>query len=244
MASKKLIVGNWKMFPKSASEVRHFFRAFRGSRRADVALAPPFPYLAIAPKSRAVYLAAQDIFWEASGPFTGEVSGAMLKNLGVRYVIVGHSERRRWLAESDEMIAKKLKQTIKSGLKPILCVGEPSRDADGVFFSFIKNQIEADFAKLKKNEAARVIVAYEPIWAIGSGKPAHPQDAAEAALYIKKVLADLYSVPTARRVRVLYGGSVSSENAGGFLAERGIAGLLVGGESRRPDEFLKIIQCS
>ncbi len=244
MASKKLIVGNWKMFPKSARDVRNFFKSFRASKKSEAVIAPPFPYLPLLPKSRTFYIGAQDLFWEKEGAFTGEVSAAMLKDLGVRYVIVGHSERRRWLGETDDAIAKKLKQAIKMGLRPILCVGEPTRDADGAFFSFIKKQITADFAKLKKDEAARVVVAYEPIWAIGSGKPARPKDAAEAALYIKKVLADLYSISVGRRVRVLYGGSVSSKNAGEFLAEREIGGLLVGGESRRPREFSKILQCS
>jgi len=243
---KKLIVANWKMYPQSAREAVLAFRKIAaGANGADVVVAPPFPYLSLLRSVRTVALGAQDVFWEREGAFTGEVSPLMLKELGVRYVIVGHSERRRILGETDEIIAKKLSAALAARLLPILCVGESERDADGKFFSLVKHQVRTAFAKVKRADVPRVVVAYEPVWAIGAGKKsADPKDANEAALFIKKVIAEFAGAKSAKRVRVLYGGSVSAKDAAGFLAEREISGLLVGRESRNPKEFLKIIACA
>lgn len=244
---RSLIVANWKMYPRTAREARRIFSdiARNVPRGTEVVVAPPFPYLAILRAKAGIVLGAQDVFWESEGAFTGEVSPAMLKSLGARFVIVGHSERRRMLGETDDMIAKKLALAVKLRLTPILCVGEESRDADGKFFSVLKHQISAALAKVKRSDIPRVVVAYEPIWAIGAGKkPADSKDANEAALFIKKVIAEFTGARSAKSVRVLYGGSVSAKDATGFLAEREIAGLLVGRESRNPREFVKIVKCA
>ena len=244
---KKLIVGNWKMYPKTAREAAAIFKAvYKGAHaRTQVVVAAPFVYLALLRSSRTVSLGAQNIFWEPEGAFTGEVSGTMLRSLGVRYVIVGHSERRRELGETDKMIAQKVSAVLKAKLTPILCVGEEVRDADGKFFSTLKQQIRIAFSGVKRAQVAHMVVAYEPVWAVGVGKkPASPKDAAEAALFIKKVVAEFAGAKAAKRMRILYGGSVNAKDASGFLAEREISGLLVGRESRNPKEFLKIVACA
>ncbi len=243
---KKLIIANWKMYPKTLREAQALWGRMRGAPRGvDVVVAPPFPYLAALRHVRGIALGAQDVFWEAKGAFTGEVSPRMLRSLGVKFVIVGHSERRRVLHETDDMIAKKLAFVLKARLTPILCVGEDLRDADGKFFSVLKHQVREAFKRVRRAEAARVVVAYEPVWAVGKGKKsASPKDANEAALFIKKVIAEFAGAKAAKRVRVLYGGSVSSKDAAAFLQEREISGLLVGRQSLNPREFLKIAACA
>ncbi len=212
--------------------------------RVEVVVAPPFPYISTAARTRKIHLAAQDVSWEVAGSYTGEVSCSMLKDLGITHVIVGHSERRRYLAESDEIVNKKLKAVLKANLHPIVCVGELKRDPDGLFFGDLRRQVEATFAKLKKQDLGKIVIAYEPVWAIGSGTAAHPEDAREAALFIKKTLADLYDIASIRRLRIIYGGSVNAKNATSFLKEQEIVGLLVGRESLNPKEFLGIIECA
>ena len=212
--------------------------------RVEVVIAPPFPYLGVVGRTKKIQLAAQDVFWEPAGSYTGEVSPAMLKDIGVTCVIVGHSERRRYLLESDEIVNQKLKATLKANLHPIVCVGELKRDPDGLFFGDLRRQIEGTFAKLKKQDLGRVTVAYEPVWAIGSGTPARPEDTNEAALFIKKTLADLYGVSAVREFKIIYGGSVNAKNATSFLREQEITGLLVGRESLNAKEFLRIIECA
>lgn len=242
-----LIVGNWKMYPQTRKEASTIFGklAPRGRTfgRARVVVALPYPYLALFRRTKTIALGAQDVFWVPEGSFTGEVSGPMLRSFNVRYVIIGHSERRIHLGETDDMVAKKLQYALSARLRPIVCVGETKRDADGAFFAILKRQVESAFAKVRRREARRAIIAYEPVWAIGSGRPAHPKDAAEAALFIKKILADRYGVGIVRKILVLYGGSVDAQNAAAFLAEREIGGLLVGRGSRKPKEFLEIIKC-
>ncbi len=245
---KKLIVANWKMYPKSAKEALSMFSALQKNihsrRSVDVVIAPPFVYLSLASGRGLFMLGAQDVFWESEGSFTGEVSPGMLKGFGVRYVIVGHSERRKYMGETDEMINKKIKSVLMAGMHALVCVGEEKRDKDGAFYAVIKNQLIRALKGVRKNQLSRVVVAYEPIWAIGKEKPASVKDAAEAALFIKKVVARLYGVSYGHKLRVLYGGSVKAENAGEFLKERDIAGLLVGRESRIVKEFAKIVQCA
>ncbi len=245
---KKLIVANWKMNPGDKGSAVTYFaqlaRAKNAVKNADVVVAPPFPYLAIAPRARFLTLGAQDIFWEKEGAYTGEVSGLMLKTLGVRYVIIGHSERRR-LGETDDIIAKKIRRALDTKLIPIVCVGEDVRDPDGVFFSVIRGQLERACALVKQSEVGRLVIAYEPVWAVGAGhKSATPKDAAEAALFIKKTIAARFGSSRVKALRVLYGGSASSDNAADFLRERDVAGLLVGRESLNPKSFIAIIQCA
>ncbi len=221
---KKIIVANWKMNPLTEREA---VRIARAEDKNNVVIVPPFPFLgAVRGVLKNASLGAQDAFFEEKGAYTGEVSSAMLKKFGVRYAIVGHSERRR-LGESDEMIAKKAKAGVDAGLKVILCVGEPmdirrrGRNAAG---AFIRKQL----SRVKRSKS--LIVAYEPIWAIGTGKNADPEEAAYVADVIRKML----------HVPVLYGGSTNSRNAKSFLEKKEITGLLVGGASIDPKEFKKM----
>lgn len=236
------------MTPRSREDVLRFMHILKKNigkiKNTDVVIAPPFPYLSLIPKSSRYMLGAQDLFWESEGSYTGEVSAMMLKGLGVRFVIIGHSERRAYLHETDEEVNKKLKRALKTKLRPIVCVGELKRDVEGAFFGVVKKQIEAAFYKIKAAQASRVVIAYEPVWAISPGKPARPKDAREAALFIKKTIASLYGMKTAQKVLVVYGGSVDDTNAATFLKEREIAGLLVGRESRYAEKFLRILQCT
>lgn len=245
---QKLIVANWKMNPSDRGSVIKYFsqltRAKSALKGVDVVVAPPFPYIALAPRVSLFALGAQDIFLEKEGAYTGEVSGLMLKSLGVQFVIVGHSERRR-MGETDDVIAKKIRRTLDTKLTPILCIGEGHRDPDGAFFSVIRGQLERALTLVKQSEAGRIVVAYEPVWAVGAGhKAATPKDAAEAALFIKKTVAARFGSTRAKSLRVLYGGSTSPDNAASFLAERDVAGLLVGRESLNPKSFISIIQCA
>lgn len=222
---KKILFANWKMNPLSEQEAVKLARA---SDFKNAVIIPPFVFLkSVKNVLKNASLGAQDAFFEEKGAFTGEVSPMMLKKLGVRYVIVGHSEHRR-LGESDEMIAKKVKAGIHAGLKVILCVGEPLsvyKKGKRAMEEFIKKQLR--FIKDKKN----LIVAYEPIWAVGTGKNADPEDAVHMAQFIKNIV----SVP------VLYGGSTNSKNAKSFLEKKEIAGFLIGGASLNGKEFQKMI---
>jgi len=247
---KNIIIANWKMNPERAGEAlglaRTLMRQVKKNQKVTVVCAAPFPFLALLPKSKNIARGAQNTFWERSGSFTGEVSPTMLKSLGVEYVIVGHSERRQHLFETDEMINKKLKASLAAGLRPILCVGESKRDPDGQFFTFLKKQVVSAFAKVPQSQASKVIVTYEPVWAISgskSAKAARPEDANEAALFIRKTLASIYGVRTAMQICIIYGGSSNAKNTTSFVSQKEISGLLVGRESRKPKEFLAMIEC-
>ncbi|MBU6414887.1 triose-phosphate isomerase [Patescibacteria group bacterium] len=248
---KKIIIANWKMNPQSAKEAERLFRAvaqgIRGVKNVDVIIAPPFVYLeslnAISYKLQ-VHFGAQDCFWEDRGAYTGEISPVTLKTLGVRYVIVGHSERRAHLGETDEMINKKIKAALKAGLIPVVCIGERERNHLEDTLLFLKGQLKKDFDGIKPSAAKKIIVAYEPIWAIGTGKAENSDDAQKIAVYIKRVLQELLNAKAALAIRIIYGGSVSAKNAASFVkgGVRGMEGLLVGGASLQADEFVKIVR--
>lgn len=231
---RKLLVANFKMH---APDIRPWAN-FKTPKGAEVVVCPAFPYLADF-KKRNFSLGAQDVFWEnlrSGGAYTGEVSVAMLKDFGAEYVIVGHSERRA-LGEKDEVINKKLKTALASGLKVIFCVGEPKeirRKGISAVKVFVQNELRAGLSGVKKKFLKNIAVAYEPVWAIGTGVADTPKNASEMAGYIKKLLP----------ARVLYGGSVNSGNARKFLAQREIDGALVGGASLDPKEFKKIVEAS
>ncbi len=249
---KKLIVGNWKMNPSSQAEAKRLAgdikRGAGKSKKADLVVCPPFACLPeikkILNKSR-VALGAQDMFWEPTGAYTGEISGDMLKDSGVKFVIVGHSERRA-LGETDEMVNKKVKAALKQKLVPVVCVGEKERDTHGYYLANVKKQIEHAFAGVPGTLLKNCVIAYEPVWAVGNSgfHTATPHDAVEMAIFIKKTLADSHSAKRAHDVRVLYGGSVSPKNAGEFLGQKEIAGLLVGRESLDAVKFLSIAALS
>lgn len=247
---RKLIAANWKENPRTEARAIALFRATASAARksgADAAVCPPFIYLErIAgvrrrEKKEHVALGAQDVFWEEKGPYTSEVGPKMLRSLGVRYVIIGHSERRRWMHETDEMINKKIRFALADGLRVILCVGErPAvrRKGTAAAKRFVAGQLKEDLKGIRKSDARRVTVAYEPIWAIGSGKHDRPEDAAAIATAIKSFLKKAYHFSP----RVLYGGSVDSGNVRDYVQLNAIDGALVGGASLRIREFEKLLK--
>lgn len=247
MSTKPLIVGNWKLNPnnlKAAVTLAQDVAKGAKGKDAIVAIAPPFIYLSEVQKkiSRgSVRLAAQDVAKEAMGAFTGEVSALQLRDLGTEYVIIGHSERRA-RGESDSEIAQKVLIALKNKLTPIVCIGEKERDSAGNFYSFVEKQIRSLTSGLKAADAKKVVIAYEPIWAIGTGATATKEDVKEMQLFIFSVLAKAYDRAVAKKVTLLYGGSVKPANAKELHAEGGMDGFLVGGASLKGKDFTEIIK--
>ncbi len=247
---KKLLVFNWKMNPASYEEAERIlfatFELANNAKETEIVVCPPFTWLTdFSHKAhQGVKFGAQDVFWKPdTGAFTGEVSDTMLKNSGVEYVIIGHSERRKLLGETDEMIQKKVKSALTEGLKVILCVGEEASVRDQgleAVKSFIKNQLAQDLKGIEnlKLEIENLIVAYEPIWAIGTGTPCSPKDALQIISFIKELLATSYQLLA---TRVLYGGSVTGKDILDFIQLEDIDGALVGGASLKPEQFLNVI---
>ncbi|SFT29140.1 triose-phosphate isomerase [Paenibacillus sp. BC26] len=245
---KPIIAGNWKMF-KTVSEATAFFADVKGKAEVDgveTVICAPFttlPALAEAAKGTSIAIGAQNVHFEDNGAFTGEISGVMLKDLGVQYVIIGHSERRAYFAESDEIVNKKVHAAFKHGLTPIVCVGEKleEREAEQTK-SVCKVQTEAAFQGLSAAQAAEVVVAYEPIWAIGTGKSSTSADAEDVIAFIRDVIAGLYDAATANAVRIQYGGSVKPNNVSEYLGQSNIDGALVGGASLEPASFIALVE--
>ena len=247
MERRKLIAANWKM-QMSIGGATAFAAALRsrltGPPGCDLALFPPFlalPATAAALRGAPVAVGAQDLFWEKTGAYTGEISGEMVIEAGGTHVIVGHSERRHVIGESDGIVARKLAAALAAGLAPVLCVGEKidereSGDAETV----VKRQLSAALAGLGPPDVDRIVVAYEPVWAIGTGKTATPADAVAMHAVIRKDVSGRFGVEAAQRLRILYGGSVKPDNAGTLLREAEIDGALVGGASLDVDSFLRI----
>jgi len=254
---EKIIVANWKMNPQSLLEAKELFNSVRNwikknsniLQNVRIIICPPFVYLESLSKllktksSRPkVELGAQDLFWEEKGAFTGEVSPKMLKNLGVKYVIVGHSERRQILGETEEMINKKLKAAIKMKIKPILCIGETLKERKKEkIFQILKHQLREGLRNLEPRtyNLKSLIIAYEPVWAIGTGNPCKPGDARKVLLFLRKFTQPLSHSST--QPLILYGGSVNSKIAKDYI-EVGFDGLLVGGASLNSNEFIEIIK--
>ena len=245
---RSLIVSNWKMNgteAEAAALVGSLLTLLPDPHAGpEIALAPPFTSLrSVAERIRStgISLAAQNLHSATHGAFTGEISGAMLSALGVRYVIVGHSERRRLSGESDEDVARKVAAARLAGLITILCVGEEDADRrKGRTLEVIERQVRAGFERTDPRAAEPVVLAYEPIWAIGTGRTASPAQASEVHLAIRDVLKTLAGEPAADEARILYGGSVTAENASGLLRSPGIDGALVGGASLVAESFAKI----
>lgn len=251
MATKKqelLIVGNWKMNPSTLGNARKLFLDVRermGKRAADVqvVVAPPVPYIGVfrelSPTGR-IALGAQDVSREEAGAHTGEMGASMLKSVGVSHVIVGHSERRA-AGETEEQIAAKLQQVLGAKLTAILCVGETKRDKQGAYFTTVETQLTAALQGVATSAAKHLVVAYEPVWAIGTGNDPEPEQVEEMKLFIQKVLADRFGRAVIAKVRILYGGSVTPKNAEALLVEGKVDGLLIGGASLRARDFTEII---
>jgi len=248
---KPFVAGNWKMNTNSHSSVKLVEAiACETSKIAgnsiDVTICPPFVYLQSAVKTlTATHIAvgAQNTYYEQEGAFTGEISVSMLKDIGCTYVLCGHSERRHVIGETDELINKKVTSAINGGLLPILCVGEllEERKADKTN-DVITRQIKAGLTSLSSEKASAVTIAYEPVWAIGTGLTATPQQAQEIHASIRELLSQIYSSQLADEIRILYGGSVKPENAADLMCQQDIDGLLVGGASLNKDDFNTIIQ--
>lgn len=245
---KKIIIGNWKMNPLTGQEAGKLFndvaKNISGVKKTEVVICPPFLYLEKLKRfSRKISLGAQDAFWGDIGAFTGEISGEMLYNLGVRYVILGHSERRA-LGESNNEVNKKIKSSLMAGLRPIVCVGESVRDANHGYFNLVKAQLEGCLAGVSRNSISKVVVAYEPIWAISSTanrRDATADDSREMSIFIRKILFDKFG-KEASGTRVIYGGSANEKDALEFLESGGVDGLLPGKASLDAKKFVAIIK--
>jgi len=245
---KPIILANWKMNPVTTNEAENLFKevekSLEDSKKAEVIICPPFIYLPLFQNKKSnIKLGSQDCFWDPStggGAFTGEISVLMLKNLNCQYVIIGHSERRQFLNEHNHLINKKVKAVLDKKLIPILCLGE-NKDEKGKIQTILKKQLEAGLKGIKKDNIEKVILAYEPVWAIGTGQACSLDEAKIARIFLKKILSQKYSRSIAEKIMILYGGSVDSSNAQDFIKEAGFQGVLVGSASLNPQEFIKLI---
>lgn len=247
---KKIIAANWKM-NQTVAETESFLSGFRleveDVSGVDIVIAPPFTAL---PKlsellggSQKIRLGAQNMYFEMSGAFTGEISPAMLRELYVRYVILGHSERRQLFGETDDLINKKIVAALETELKPILCVGETLEEREaGRENEILETQLRGSLAGISAEQMLEIVIAYEPVWAIGTGKTASTEQAQQCHEHVRKVLAELSDTSTAEKVRIQYGGSVKPANAVELLNQPDIDGALVGGASLDPRSFAEIVK--
>jgi triosephosphate isomerase (TIM) len=248
---KIIIAGNWKLNKTSfeAVELINLLkREICDVQEVDVVVCPPFTALADARDAlleSGIGLGAQNLYWEDSGAFTGEISAPMLKELGVGYVIIGHSERRQFFGETDETVNKKIKAALKHNLLPIVCVGESLKEREtGKTFEVIKTQVNGSLKSLTSKDMENIILAYEPVWAIGTGKTATPVQAQEVHQFIRKELAGMFDADIAEGVRLQYGGSVKAENTKELMSQPDIDGALVGGASLKSGDFSLIVKNS
>ena len=246
---KKLIIANWKMNPTTPAEARKIFNTIKAGtarqRKAEVIVIPPFVFLPLLKeryRSSKIKFGVQDVFWERKGPYTGEISTKQAKEVGASYVIVGHSERRA-LGETNQEVAKKVSAVLREGMRPILCVGEALRDRDGKYLEELYRQIKDSLSGVSSSRVSGVVIAYEPIWAIGKGaKDAVDSHELQATIIlIRKSLSRVYSKSIAMKMQVIYGGSVERGNVD-ELWKSGVDGFLVGHASLSPKEFVEIIQ--
>lgn len=245
---KPFIAGNWKMF-KTVEEAVQLVQGLKAALYkvddADVVICPPFTALATISKllgDSVISMGAQNLYPETEGAFTGEVSPAMLKEVGCRYVIIGHSERRQYFKESNEFINQKVKIALKYSLVPILCIGETLNEREAKrYFEVVKEQFDHSLAELSKEDILKTIIAYEPVWAIGTGKTATPEQAEQMHSYIRRLLIEKYGDEAASKVLILYGGSVKADNIGVLIQKPNVDGALVGGASLKSESFSQIV---
>tara|TARA_Y100001935_G_scaffold238369_1_gene224798 strand:- start:155040 stop:155810 length:771 start_codon:yes stop_codon:yes gene_type:complete len=244
-----LIAGNWKMNcgPADAAELLEGLKENKAevADEVDVLVCPPFVSLSMSVNylhDTDIQVGAQNLHFEDNGAYTGEVSASMLVEAGCAYVIIGHSERREYFGETDETVNKKVKKALSADLVPVICCGETlDQRKAGDHFDLVKTQITAAFAGLSADEALDTVVAYEPIWAIGTGETASPEQAQEMHAHLRSVLADLYDEDTAEGIRILYGGSMKPGNAEELLGQKDVDGGLIGGASLKADSFAEVI---
>ncbi len=243
---KKIIAGNWKM-NNDLPETEKFINAFKEKNfdnKVDVVVCPPFTSLYMASKlleGTNIKIGAQNMHFEDKGAFTGEVSAQMLKSIGIDYVILGHSERREYFFEDDEIINKKVLKALEKDLKPILCVGETLEETEANnHFNIVKNQLVKDLENVSIKNPEDLIIAYEPIWAIGTGKSASAEDAEEMCIYIRETLSQIFTKDLADKIRIQYGGSVKPETIKELMEKENIDGALVGGASLKVEDFFNI----
>lgn len=251
-ARRPIVAANWKM-NKTPSQTAAFFQSFLPrfgqSCASDVVVVPPFTSIPKAAESLAghavVKLGAQNVHPAASGAYTGEVSLDFLKELAVTYVVLGHSERRQYFGETDAFINQKVLATLKAGLTPILCIGETLEQRDaGQLETVCRTQLKGGLASLASGDAAKIVVAYEPVWAIGTGRTATPAQAQEAHAFVRSVLVEVFGAEGAQQVRIQYGGSMKADNAAELMAQPDVDGGLVGGAALDPDSFFRIVEAA
>jgi triosephosphate isomerase len=249
MKRKPLMAGNWKMY-KTSAETQVFLQAFRpmvADAQCDIVICPPFPSLETAvaqTRGSNIAIGAQNLYWGKEGAFTGEVSGNMLRESGCDYVIVGHSERRQYFGEKEADVVRKTRAALEFGLIPIVCMGERLEDREASRTeSVLAGQFDGGVAPLAPEEFAKIVIAYEPIWAIGTGKTATPEIAGDAHRFLRAAVALKFGGAQAEATRILYGGSVKPDNVKSLMAEEDIDGALVGGASLDPKSFAAIVRC-
>jgi triosephosphate isomerase (TIM) len=246
---RRVIAGNWKMY-KNQKQTRAFFRAFKPLvaevTDCDIVIAPPFTNISAAVKAAkgtTIGISAQDMFWEKEGAFTGEVSAGMLVEAGCGYSIIGHSERRQYFGETNETVLKKTKAALVAGLTPIVCIGEMLADREaGNTEKVIEEQFRGSVGALTAEEFSRILIAYEPVWAIGTGRTATPEIAAAVHKFVRQCAATQFSGSHAPALRILYGGSVKPDNIQGLMAQEELDGALVGGASLDPKSFASLVK--
>lgn len=246
---RRVIAGNWKMY-KNQKQTRAFFRAFKPLvieiTDCDIVIAPPFtdiPAAVKAAKGTTIGISSQDVFWEKEGAFTGQISTGMLVEVGCGYCIIGHSERRQFFGETNETVFKKTKAALAAGLTPIVCIGEMLADREaGNTEKVIEQQFQGSVGSLTPEEFSRILVAYEPVWAIGTGRTATPEIAAAVHKFVRQCAATQFSPSHASALRILYGGSVKPDNIQGLMAQEELDGALVGGASLDPKSFASLVK--
>ena len=248
MMRRPIIAGNWKMYKtvgETAEFINHLKPLVSRSLHCEVVIAPPFTALAEAvtvSRETNIAIYAQNIYWEKEGSYPGEVSASMLFELGCRYCIIGHSERRQYFGETNQTVNRKIRAALDANLTPIVCVGEVLEERESNrTFPVIQSQFLEGFANLTPSDFSRIVVAYEPVWAIGTGRTATPEIAAEVHLSIRQLAEKHFGAEEANRLRILYGGSVKPENIKGLMDKADIDGALVGGASLKPDSFAAIV---
>ena len=246
---RRVIAGNWKMY-KTQADTRAFFAEFNplvaGVVDCDIVIAPPFtsiPPAVEATRGTKIGISAQNVYWEKEGAFTGEVATGMLVEAGCRYTIIGHSERRQFFGETNETVLKKTKAALAAGLTPVVCIGEMLADREaGNTERICETQFRGSFGALTSEEFSRILIAYEPVWAIGTGRTATPEIAAAVHKFVRQCAVAQFAASEAARLRILYGGSVKPDNIQGLMAQEELDGVLVGGASLEAMSFASIVK--